>query len=60
MLKDLSKPLITHGCLIAKMHAYGFNIDSLEITISDSKSRKKCTYYDIVFSRFYYLEFHKA
>ena len=33
---------IPHDLLIAKMHAYGFSVDSLKIFFSYLKGRKQC------------------
>ena len=52
LLTDLSKPFdcILHDLLIAKMHAYGFNLGSLKLINSYLSNRKQRTKIDSSFS----------
>ena len=63
VLMDLSEAFdcIPYDFLIAKMHAYGFSIDSLKIFFSYLKGRKQNVKINNTYSVFqvYYLEFHK-
>ena len=54
VLMDLTKAFdtINHELLIAKLHAYGFDMDALEIICSYLKNRLQSTKVNVTFSSF--------